>query len=62
MNIVDLIFERNHGPEMAIVSPEGGLSFAGLQARMMECEYALRCDANWPRGAARPRMADTHRA
>lgn len=56
MNIVDLIFERNHGPEMAIVSPEGSLSFAGLQARMLECEYALRCDANWPRDVARPRI------
>jgi long-chain acyl-CoA synthetase len=56
MNIVDLIFERNHGSEMAIVSPEGSLSFAGLHARMQECEYALRCDKNWPRGAARPRI------
>ena len=56
MNIVDLIFERNHGPEMAIVSPEGSLSFAGLHARMLECEYALRCDPNWPQGVSRPRI------
>lgn len=56
MNIVDLIFERNHGPEMAIVSPDGALSYAGLHARMLECEYAFRCDANWPRGVERPRI------
>ncbi|MBL9133108.1 MAG: AMP-binding protein [Verrucomicrobiaceae bacterium] len=56
MNIVDLIFERNHGPESAIVSPEGGLSFAGLHARMLECEHAFRCDPNWPRDVEKPRI------
>jgi len=56
MNIVDLIFTRNHGPEMAVVSTEGSLSFAGLQARMLECEHGLRCDAAWPQALNRPRI------
>ncbi len=56
MNIVDLIFSQNHGPEMAVVSTEGSLSFAGLHARMLECEYGLRCDAAWPQAVKRPRI------
>ncbi len=56
MNIVDLIFSRNHGPEMAVFSTEGSLSFAGLRARMLECEHGLRCDAAWPQAVKRPRI------
>ena len=56
MNIVDLIFERHHGPEMAVISPDGSLSYAGLQARMLECAHALRSDAHWPREITRPRI------
>lgn len=56
MNIVDLIFERHHGPEMAVISPDGSLSYAGLHARMLETEHALRSDAFWPSHAKRPRI------
>jgi acyl-coenzyme A synthetase/AMP-(fatty) acid ligase len=56
MNIVDLIFERHHGPEMAVISPDGSLSYAGLQALMLECAHALRSDAHWPRDITRPRI------
>jgi long-chain acyl-CoA synthetase len=56
MNIVDLIFERHHGPEMAVISPEGSLSYAGLQARMLETAHALQSDARWPRDIMRPRI------
>lgn len=56
MNIVDLIFERHHGPEMAVISPEGSLSYAGLQARMLETAHALQSDAHWPREITRPRI------
>ncbi|MFO1441476.1 MAG: class I adenylate-forming enzyme family protein [Verrucomicrobiaceae bacterium] len=56
MNIVDLIFERHHGPEMAVISPEGSLSYAGLHARMLETAHALQSDAHWPRDIPRPRI------
>lgn len=56
MNIVDLIFERHHGPEMAVISPDGSLSYAGLHARVLETEHALRRDAHWPSHAKRPRI------
>ncbi len=56
MNIVDLIFERHHGPEMAVLSPEGSLSYAGLHARMLETAHALQSDAHWPRDITRPRI------
>ena len=56
MNIVDLIFERHHGPEMAVISPDGSLSYAGLHARVLETEHALRSDASWPSHARRPRI------
>ena len=56
MNIVDLIFERHHGPEMAVISPDGSLSYAGLQSRMLECAHAMRSDAHWPRDITRPRI------
>jgi len=56
MNIVDLIFERHHGPEMAVISPDGSLSYAGLHARVLETEHALRRDASWPSHAKRPRI------
>ena len=56
MNIVDLIFERHHGPEMAVISPDGSLSYAGLQARMLETAHTLRSDAHWPRDITRPRI------
>ena len=56
MNIVDLIFERHHGPEMAVISPEGSLSYAGLQSRMLETAHALQSDAHWPREITRPRI------
>lgn len=56
MNIVDLIFERHHGPEMAVISPDGSLSYAGLHARMLETEHALRSDAFWPSHAKCPRI------
>lgn len=56
MNIVDLIFERHHGPEMAVISPDGSLSYAGLHARVLECAHALRSDAHWPRDITRPRI------
>jgi len=56
MNIVDLIFERHHGPEMAVISPDGSLSYAGLQARVLETEHSLRRDAHWPSHAKRPRI------
>ncbi|MBL9183614.1 MAG: acyl--CoA ligase [Verrucomicrobiaceae bacterium] len=56
MNIVDLIFERHHGPEMAVISPDGSLSYAGLHARVLETEHALRRDASWPTHAKRPRI------
>lgn len=56
MNIVDLIFERHHGPEMAVISPDGSLSYAGLHARVLETEHALRSDASWPSHAHRSRI------
>ncbi|MFM2167421.1 MAG: hypothetical protein RIS79_1792 [Verrucomicrobiota bacterium] len=73
MNIVDLIFERHHGPEMAVISPQESdtglqpvqsgrppqaaiLSYAGLQARMLETAHALQSDAHWPRDIPRPRI------
>jgi|688.fasta_scaffold27476_5 long-chain acyl-CoA synthetase len=56
MNIVDLIFERHHGPEMAVISPCGSLSYADLQARVSQTEKTLQRLLNWPSPAKQPRI------